>query len=276
MPARRQRGDVPDVRKQNRVRIFSLQARYQADLAGLVQQAESKCEGFPGRQRKEDSTTGPGLASVYVSRGRAHARRDTGQRLATKDHPEIETTGRGAGWLYDHFVRQLQQWAVPSHDGSGEVGVRKIGISYATIASCPPPYRVKDDPLGRIVGQSGSRGSSGSTWGGRSGGGKPGLGGMGLGGGRRRNKRGGEESGGGLGLGDGFKEGDLKGLDAVPEVDLNTPKLIDLEVNPFVVEFIWRPDPPRPVPPVAPATPVAAAPGASKSAAPATSPAPKK
>src|SRR5580704_5708918 len=228
-------GDVADVRKQNRVRIFSLQARYQADPAAdwynkLSQNAKDFLDG--SEKTTPPPPPAPGASCYIVTLRGEHKHDETMGTGRYEKDPTIETTGRGAGWLYDHFVRQLQQWSVPSHnDGSGEVGVRKIGISYATIASCPPPYKNPEDPFGRIVGQ-GSLGSSGSIWGGK-GGGRRGLGGMGLGGGRRWNKIGGRGVGAsgaeediGAGMGDGsLKEGDLKGLDAVPEVDLNTPKL---------------------------------------------------
>jgi type IV pilus assembly protein PilM len=261
--------EVPDVRKQNRVRIFSLQARMQPDLADWYNKLSQNAKDFLDGSEK---TTPPpaGLAYVVTLRGE-HRHDDLLGKVRDNDHPEIETTGRGAGWLYNHFVRQLQQWAVPSHDGSGEVGVRKIGISYATIAVCPPPQRIKDDPLGRIVGGGlGSRGGGGGIWGGR-GGGSPKMG-MGMGRGARRDKRD-REGGGGFGEGFDIRSGS-KGLDA-PDGDLKTPKLIDMDVSPFVVEFIWRPGT-RPPQPAAPATTVATAPAQSKPAAPAASPAPKK
>jgi type IV pilus assembly protein PilM len=267
--------EVPDVRKQNRVRIFSLQARNQADLAEWYNKLNQNAKDFLDDSEKKTPPTGPGY--VVTLRGE-HRHDETLGKGRDENHPEIETSGRGAGWLQDHFLRQLQQWAVPSHDGSAEVGVRKIGISYATIASCPPPFRVKEDPLGRITSGPRSGASGGSPWGGggRRGGKMGGGMGMGMGMGNRGNKH--EGDGGPGSFGEGFrdlKNRGPKGLDDVPDGDLKTPKLIEMEVNPFVIEFIWRPAV-RPPQPTAPATTVAAAPAQSKSAAPAANTAPKK
>ena len=262
--------EIEDVRKQNRVRIFSLQARYQNDLAAdwYNKLGQNAREQYMDGAEKKTPPTGPGW--VVTLRGE-HRHDETMGKGRYESNPEIEITGRGAGWLYDHFVRQLQQWAVPSHDGSGEVGVRKIGISYATISSCPPAERIQGDPTGKLAPLAGNR-SGESQWGRGSRKGRGvGMGGMGGTGGRGRKR----EGGGGLGsFGEGFK--DLSGgyagtLGEVPEGDPKAPKFVDMEVNHFVVEFIWKPDAPPP-PPAAPTAAPAVAADPAKTGAATTSP----
>jgi type IV pilus assembly protein PilM len=262
--------EIEDVRKQNRVRIFSLSARWKPDLAdwynGLSQSAKTQYMDEP---EKKTAPTGPGY--VITLRGE-HRHDETLGKMRDETNTDLELTGRGAGWLYDHFVRQLQQWVVPSHDGSGEVGVRKIGIAYATITSCPPPVRVQEDPNGRITVQPG-RGSGVSPWGGKRGG----FGGGKIGGGKGRVRAGSDDGGGGLGGGfsGGFSQDPYKlgrELDEVPGTD-KAAKPVELEVNPFVVEFIWKPEarpttPPAAPPSVAAPTSAAAPTGASTQAKP--------
>jgi type IV pilus assembly protein PilM len=257
--------EIPDVRKQTRVRIHSLQARWQNDLAAdwfnkLSQDAKDKLDD-------NDKKTPPSGAGWVVTLRGEHMHDDTMGKVRDEKNPDLEYTGRGEGWLYDHFVRQLQQWAVPSHDGSGEVGVRKIGISHATIAACPHPSREMGDPLGRITVPVGGDSGSGPGWGRpRGGGGMRGGGGLG-----RRGKGG----GGAPKLGEGgfqnFGPGQ-GGLEEVPEGEGKSVKPIEMEVNHFVVEFVWRPDarPAAPPPPAAGTTPAAPA-GAPKAGAPAAS-----
>jgi type IV pilus assembly protein PilM len=267
--------EIPDVRKQNRVRIFSLQARYKTDLGewynGLSANAKQWLDDNAPYNEKKTAPTGAGW--VVQLRGE-HMHDETMSTGRDEKNPQIEITGRGAGWLYDHFVKQLQQWAVPSHDGSGEVGVRKIGISYATIAYCPPPDKQRGDPLGRVVAEPGHGGNRRSDkWGRKDkrGGGMNGFGRRVGGGG------GGDDEEGGLGgMGGGFdfkKKGDESQLLGDHPEETKVPKSVDLEVNHFVVEFIWRPDL-RPGPPAAaPANAAAAAPA--KAGAPAATPAKK-
>jgi type IV pilus assembly protein PilM len=264
--------EIADVRKQSRVRIFSLQARYKADLGewynGLSANAKQWLDdNAPYNERKTPPT---GAGWVVQLRGEHMHDETMGTGRDEKDW-HIETSGRGAGWLYDHFVKQLQQWAVPSHNGSGEVGVRKIGISYATIAFCPPPDKQRGDPLGRIVAGPGhgGRGRSDDKWGrkGKRPGGASGFGGRGGGNGNDD-----EITLGGLGRGFDFKgKGDENQLLGHPD-ETKTPKSIEMEVNHFVVEFIWRPDI-RPAPPVTvPAGAATAAVAPAKPGAPAASP----
>jgi type IV pilus assembly protein PilM len=253
--------EIPDVRKQNRIRISSLQARWQPELADWYAKLNQTAKDYLDESEKKTGPTGPGF--VVTLRGE-HMHDETLGTTRDEKHPEVEIKGRGAGYLYEHFVRQLQQWAVPSHDaGSGEVGVRKIGISYATIASCPPAERVTGDPFGRITPHSAGRGGE-SSWGkrGSSGPGRGGLGG-------KRGRPGG--GGGGMTTFDFTKNGAK--LDEAPDGDTSTPKIVDMELNRFVVEFVWKPES-RPLPP--PAAAPAAVVTESKPVAPAGSPTPKK
>ncbi len=230
--------EEPDVRKQNRVRIFSLQARYKADLGEWYNGLSANAKEWLDDSEKKTAPIGAGW--VVQLRGEHMHDETMGTRRDEKNY-QVEITGRGAGWLYDHFVKQLQQWAVPSHNGSGEVGVRKIGISYATIAYCPPPDRQWGDPLGRILAgpSHGNRGRE-DKWGRK---GK--RGGMSSFG-RRGGGSGGDDdeiSMGGMGGGFDFKKkGDDSQLLGGHPDDTKTPKSIEMEVNHFVVEFIWRPD----------------------------------
>ncbi|HEV8002397.1 MAG TPA: type IV pilus assembly protein PilM [Planctomycetaceae bacterium] len=264
--------ETEDVRKQNRVRIFSLQARWQPDLADWYNKLNQNAKGYLDESEKKAPPVGAGF--VVTLRGE-HMHDETLGTTRDEKHPEIEISGRGPGWLYDHFVRQLQQWVVPSHDGSGEVGVRKIGISYATIASCPTPSKIREDPLGRITSQPGTR-SGGPNWGNGSRRDKKGKGRGGYGMGMRGPGGGGDEGGENPGLGFDIRTG--AALQS-GEADAKTPKAVDMEVNHFVVEFVWRPELRPPAPPAAPAAPVAA-PGsaapASKAAVPSSSPTVKK
>jgi type IV pilus assembly protein PilM len=264
--------EIADVRKQNRVRIFSLQARYKADLGEWYNGLSANAKEWLDDSEKKTAPTGAGW--VVQLRGEHMHDETMGTRRYEKD-PRVEMTGRGAGWLYDHFVKQLQQWAVPSHDGSGEVGVRKIGISYATIAYCPPPDRDHGDPLGRILAEPGQGGRRrDDKWGGKGkrSGGLSGFGRRGGGGGGDDD----EVKLGGMGGGFDFKKKgeDNQILGNHPD-ETKTPKSIEMEVNHFVVEFIWRPEM-RPAPPVTvPAGTATAAVAPAKPATPAASPAKK-
>jgi type IV pilus assembly protein PilM len=264
--------EEPDVRKQNRVRIFSLQARYKADLGEWYNGLSANAKEWLDDSEKKTAPTGAGW--VVQLRGEHMHDETMGTRRYEKD-PRVEMTGRGAGWLYDHFVKQLQQWAVPSHNGSGEVGVRKIGISYATIAYCPPPDRERGDPLGRILAEPGhgNRGRE-DKWGRK--GKRGGMSGFG----RRGGGSGGDDdeiSMGGMGSGFDFKrKGDDSQLLGGHPDDTKTPKSIEMEVNHFDVEFIWRPDMrPTAAPTTAPANTATAAVTPAKAGAPAASPAKK-
>jgi type IV pilus assembly protein PilM len=225
--------EIPDVRKQNRVRIFSLKARFQPDLAVWYNKLSPTARDYLDETERKTPPAGPGW--VVTLRGE-HMHDETLGTGIDKVNPEIELKGRGAGYLYDHFVRQLQQWAVPSHDGSGEIGVRKIGISYATITWCPLPERWAGDPMGRITPPAGGSGSSGSPWGRQMGG---------------RGGRGGGMSGPGGSFGGGKKE--KKGPKSPDDPQGDKPTQVDMEINRFVVEFIWRPENRPPAPPAAPA-----------------------
>jgi type IV pilus assembly protein PilM len=256
--------EIDDVRKQNRVRIASLQARWQPELGDWYSKLSQNAKEKLDDTEKKTAPTGGGY--VVTLHGE-HMHDETLGKKQDNDHPENEISGRGAGWLYDHFVRQLQQWAVPSHDGSGEVGVRKIGISYPVITSCPLPQKIREDPLGRITAQPGNRGGGGGVnWGGGSRGkggkGLRGIGGFGGGGG----------GGGGAGMG-GFGGFDMKrgpaGLEEGGEADSKVPKAVEMELNHFVVEFVWRPE----LRPAAPPTPPPTAASASGAAVPPASPA---
>jgi type IV pilus assembly protein PilM len=230
--------EIPDVRLQNRVRIFSLKARFQPDLAVWYNKLGPTAKDYLDENERKTPPAGPGW--VVTLRGE-HMHDETKGTRRSETNPEIELKGRGAGYLYDHFVRQLQQWAVPSHDGSGEVGVRKIGISYATIAWCPPAEWYAGDPTGRIIPPTGGARNNGSPWG-RSGGGP----GMMLGGGGR--------GGGTYGERKKKKEGSPTNPD---EAQGDKPTQVEMEINRFVVEFIWRPDNRPAAPPAAPAAPPA-------------------
>ena len=245
--------EIPDVRKQNRVRIFSLKARFQPDLAVWYNKLSPTARDNLDENDRKTPPTGPGW--VVTLRGE-HMHDETLGTGTDKLNPEIELKGRGIGYLYDHFVRQLQQWAVPSHDGSGEVGVRKIGISYATITWCPPAEKVPGDPFGRITPGAGGSRDSGSLWG-RSSGGE----------GVRGPMMGGRGGAGSFGRQD--KKKKREGRDGTAtspdEAQGDKPSQIDMELNRFVVEFIWRPDnrpAAPPAVPVAPAVATTAAPAA--------------
>ncbi len=251
-------GDVPDVRKQNRVRIFSLQARYKPDLSEWFNGLSDNAKQWLDEKDKKAPT---GAGWVVQLRGE-HMHDETLGKEKDEKNPDIEITGRGAGWLYNHFVKQLQQWVVPSHEGSGEVGVGKIGISYATISSCPPPIKFRGDPLGRVLpGSHGNTRRNSDKWGRKNekrGGGLSGFG-----------RRGGDDEEGGtmgLGAGGGFdfkKKGDDSMILGEHPDESKTPQNIEMEVNNFVVEFIWRPD-------QRPSTPPGAAPAGTATAGTAT------
>src|SRR5580693_7581975 len=110
--------ETEDVRKQNRVRIFSLQARWQPDLADWYNKRSQNAKGYLDENDKKTPPVGGGF--VVSLRGE-HMHDETLGTTRGEKHPEIEISGRGAGWLYDHFVRPLQQWEVQSHEGSGQV-----------------------------------------------------------------------------------------------------------------------------------------------------------
>jgi type IV pilus assembly protein PilM len=255
--------EVADVRKQNRVRIFSVQTRYQSDLAEWYGKLSPNAKDWLDDNEKKTAPTGAGY--LVTLRGE-HMHDETMGTAKDEKNPNNETYGRGPGWLYEHFVKQLQQWAVPAHDGSGEVGVRKIGISYATIAFCPVADRVKEDPLGRLTATPGSH-NGGGNWGKKL---PKGGGGM---------RQGGI---GGVGSGFGFKkkgEGSLgEGvLGEAQSTDPNNAKAVEMELNHFVVEFIWRPDqrPAAPTPAPAAGAAAPAAPAGAPAAAPANAAAKK-
>jgi type IV pilus assembly protein PilM len=250
--------EIEDVRKQNRVRIASVQVRWQPELGDWYNKLSQNAKEKLDDTEKKTPPTGGGY--VVTLHGE-HMHDETLGKQRDNDHPENEISGRGAGWLYDHFVRQLQQWAVPSHDGSGEVGVRKIGISYPVITSCPPAQKVREDPLGRITAEPGNRSGGGPNWGGGAKG-KGSKGPMGIGRGSR-----------GIGGFGGFQMKKEATLDEGGEADVKVPKAVDMELNHFVVEFVWRPElrpAAPPTPPPATATSGAAAPPASPAVPPAS------
>jgi hypothetical protein len=234
--------EIQDVRLQNRVRIFSLKARFHADLAVWYNKLGPNAKDYLDETERKTPPTGPGW--VVTLRGEHMHDETLGTRI-DKNNPEIELKGRGAGYLYDHFVRQLQQWAVPSHDASGEVGVRKIGISYATITWCPLPERVPGDPFGKIIPGAGSSRDSGSPWG-RASGGEGRMMGGGRGGGR------------GGGAGGSYGGNRPRRLGSPDEAQGDKPSQKEMELNHFVVEFVWRPDNRPAAPPAAPAGPAVA------------------
>jgi type IV pilus assembly protein PilM len=259
--------EIPDVRLQNRIRIHSLQARLQPDLADWYGKLNQNAKNFLSENDQKTPPTGPGW--VVTLRGE-HMHDETLGTGRDEAHPEKETSGRGAGYLYDHFVRQLQQWVVQPHQGSGEVGVGKIGISYATITSCPaPPPRITADPLGRITPNSSGRSNAATKWGK----GGPGGGGRTMGAGRRQREDKRNEHGGGPNFD--FNKNSTK-LEDAPDGDSKAPKEVSMEQNHFVVEFVWRPDAPRPAAAPPGTGPAGAALAQAKTAAPAANPAPKK
>jgi type IV pilus assembly protein PilM len=233
--------EISDVRLQNRIRLFSLQARYKPDLGEWYSKLSASAKESLDESEKKTPPTGAGW--VVTLRGE-HMHDETLGTARDETHPENETKGRGAGYLEDHFVRRLQQWAVPSHDGSGEVGVRKIGISYAAIVSCPQAVRQLGDPFGRITPQTRNRRGAGVA-------GQWGLPAVTNFKDRKKNARRPEDEQ------FRFNEQAMGNADDSAQSD-KKPTQVEMEVNRFIVEFIWRPD----IRPAAPPASLAAAPGA--------------
>ena len=211
----RDKEDIADSRLQNRIRIFSVEPRWNPNLGGWF----DKLNNFQKQQLDENDKKAPPQGGGYLVTIRGEHRHDETLGKGKVDNDpksgQKETTGQGYGYLMENFVKKLQQWSVPSRDNSGDVGVRSIGISHVTVMSCNRTERV-EDPFGKVIATRST--AQKGAWGN-----KP----QGL----RKNKR--------------DKDNDNsndENSDVPTRSDENTnPNMTRLAEWPFEVQFIWNP-----------------------------------
>ncbi len=137
----------PDVWLQNRIRILSLQARWYPKLEDWYGQLGDHQKSLLAEEDRKTPPTGGGL--VVTLQGEHFHDETHGKTVKELEaNPKLELEGMGEGYLMRSFVRNLQAYAVPSHNSSAEVLVRGIGITHATVAQ-PVDTDLVEDP-GRV------------------------------------------------------------------------------------------------------------------------------
>jgi type IV pilus assembly protein PilM len=260
--------EIQDIRKQNRVHIIAIEPRWQPKLQDWFDHLSPTAKESLSEEDKQKPLGGGGLVVTLVGE---HYHDDTmGKGIDGLMHAGVPPAeldkyinGFGDGYLKDHFLKNLQQWAAPPVDGSEEVLVGGIGISHAVIAVCPSPRLITMDPLHPSA--SGSTewlsGLGSSPWGG-------GRGGHGGGGGGRRGGVGGM---GRLGAGGNSGQELRERIRPVAQAKkVQTQQ--QMYHTTFVVQFVWNPGqtlskPPSATKPAAVVTATATAAAVSKSTA---------
>ncbi len=231
-----------DIRLQNRVLISAMLPRRQADLGDWYKGLSAHAKDLISEAERKTPPSGPGY--IVTLNGMHYHDGTLGKGFSAGGDPQHNLTLYGEGYLREQLLKKLQQWSVPSHDKTDDVKVGGIGISYATIAYCPPAVQEFRDPLGETIIPQFANESRGG------GGGRKGSSGFSRG----RDKRGKREAGNMGGALDALElqQGELSGEKAKPKKEY-------VNRTDFVIEFVWTPEKP-PSPPTATAdTGVAAA-----------------
>jgi type IV pilus assembly protein PilM len=147
--APRDKVEKPDIRDQNRVLVSALTPRFHPDLGGWFKGLSTHAHDVMTEQDRKSPPSGPGyIVTLYC----AHYHDGTkGKGIDAPGDPHVNATLYGEGYVRENFLKELQQWEVPAHDGSGDVKVGGIGITHATIVQCPPAVVENRDPLGEAT-----------------------------------------------------------------------------------------------------------------------------
>jgi len=140
------KAEIMDIRKQNRVHIFSVQTRWEPELdkwfANLDAHAKASMDA-------DDKKTPPKGGGYVVTITGEHWHDPTDGKGLSKETEQQWREGFGENYVTNYFLKPLQQWAVAAHNGSGQVGVRSIGITHAALATSPTMTQQMMDITGR-------------------------------------------------------------------------------------------------------------------------------
>ena len=210
--------DESEITKRNRIKLPSITTEYQSDLKAWYDKLGSNPKQ---RMLPEDQETAPeGEGYLFTLQGVHY-------------HDEDNREMRGDRYVVNTLLKNLNSWTV-QHPGHPPFPVRQLGISHATIISSRPQVKVKFYPKGKSSAQPMSAPRRfGSPFSGPSSapgeeyfdGGAP-SDEMGM---RSRSRQ----------PGTGFGQIDPRLL-----ADENAePDYIEIPMNQFVVQFVWKPTP---------------------------------
>jgi type IV pilus assembly protein PilM len=127
--------DIEDIQKRNRIRIYSITAKYYPDLGTWYKAQPASAKDWWVEPDKSTAPTGGGY--VFKLDG-----------LHYHDDPSVPN-GTGLLYVVNTLVKDMREWQVKRADAKAPVPVRKIGITHPTVVYSAPPVRMEFFPHGR-------------------------------------------------------------------------------------------------------------------------------